>query len=358
MTSVILKSIPRCTWRQRLRLPGILFLIALAFPFVIGVIDGITPAEVVSGASGNSKFLQGLAIEIFILALYAISYDLILGVTGLLSFGHSMFFAVGAYGSGVMLKSFGWGLGITLVGVIVLGLLQALLFAVVLPRVKGIPFALVTLGFSSMFFIIVQSSELSDYTGADVGLQAVPVPDWIDTNVHRFRVYVITLVILFLVFLLYRRIVNSPTGSVMVATRENENRASMLGYNTFWFKFFALGVSSLTAAVAGTLFTIHQPIVTPNVASLGWTVAALLMILIGGIGTLSGAIVGAFVFRLLQFYLERWFGGIANFLLGFAYILIVLLLPYGIVGTWRLRGVKWKDGWRERLSAIRGRVDD
>ena len=338
-------------------MPGLLLLVGLLFPFVIGFLDGQSPAEVIAGGTGNAKFLQGLAIEVFILALYAISYDLILGVTGLLSFGHAMFFAVGAYGSGIMLKSFGWGIGATLLGLVVAALLQALLFAVVLPRVKGIPFALVTLGFSSMLFIVVQSSELSEYTGADIGLQGVPVPDWIDTNINRFRVYLVTLLILFLVYLLYRRIVRSPTGSVMVATRENENRALMLGYNTFWFKFFALVVSSLTAVLAGMLFTIHQPIVTPNVASLGWTVAALLMILIGGIGTLSGAIVGAVVFRLLQFYLERWFGGVANFMIGFAYIGIVLLLPYGIVGTWRLRGVRWREGWRQRLAALTGKSD-
>lgn len=357
MTAAILEEIRRPSWKERLRIPGLLFLLALAFPFVIGLLDAQTPAQVMAGGSGNTKFLQGLAIEVFILALYAISYDLILGVTGLLSFGHAMFFAVGAYGAGIMLKSLGWGLGATLAALVIAALLQALLFAVVLPRVKGIPFALVTLGFSSMFFIIVRASELTEYTGADIGLQGVPSPPWLDTNLHRFRVYLVALVVLTLVFLLYRRIVGSPTGSVLVAIRENEDRALMLGYNTFWFKFFALVVSSLTAVLAGMLFTIHQPIVTPNVASLGWMVAVLLMVLIGGIGTLSGAIVGAIVFRLLQFYLERWFGGVANFLLGFAYIGIVLLLPFGIVGTWRLRGVQWREGWRARLTTLTGRDD-
>lgn len=85
---------------------------------------------------------------------------------------------------------------------------------------------------------------------------------------------------------------DSPTGRVCIAIRENENRALMLGYNTFYFKMAALILSSVTAAFAGFLHTIHQPIVSPNIASLGWTVAALLIILMGGVGTLSGALIG------------------------------------------------------------------
>ena len=131
----------------------------LLLPFLIALVDGQSPTAVLSNETGQSRFLQGLLIEIFILAIYAISYDLILGITGLLSFGHAMFFAVGAYLTGIMLKSFGWGFFPTL-GMVALGaLLQALLFAIVLPRVEGITFALVTLGLASVFHIVVQSSE-------------------------------------------------------------------------------------------------------------------------------------------------------------------------------------------------------
>ncbi len=344
-------TLPQTRWSSRNRLVVVVVLLAVAFPFIVALLSGQSPAAVLSGEAGNAKFLQGLAIEVFILAMYALSYDLVLGVTGLLSFGHAMFFAVGAYASGIMLKSFGWPLGITVVGVIALAVVQALLFAVVLPRVKGIAFALVTLGLASVFSIVVQSSELSSYTGGDVGLQGIPVPDWIDTNMHRFRMYLICLAALTLAYLAYRMIVRSPTGAVLLANRENEQRALSLGYNTFWFKFFALVVSSLTAAIAGTLWTIQQPIVTPQIAGLGWTVAALLMILIGGVGTLSGAIVGAAVYRLLSYYLERWFGGSASVLLGAAYIAIVLFLPYGIVGTWRAKAISRRAGL-ERLKGL------
>ena len=105
----------------------------------------------------------------------------------------------------------------------------------------------------------------------------------------------------------------------------------MLGYNTFYFKLVALMVASMTAALAGLFHTIHQPIVSPNVAGLGWTVAALLMILMGGVGTLSGAMLGAAVFRLLEFYLDRWFGEAASFLLGLIYV------PGAVPALWHRR---------------------
>lgn len=332
---------------------GLVTLLAfmILLPFLLALLDGKPLSSVLANETGNSRFMQGLMIEIFILAIFAISYDLILGITGLLSFGHAMFFAVGAYTSGIMIKSFQWGIFPTLGAVLLAGLVNALLFGLVLPRVKGITFALVTLGLASVFEIVVKSTELQAYTGADVGLQGVIVPAWINTSTERFRLYLITLFLTFIVYLIYRRFVDSPTGRVCIAIRENENRALMLGYNTFYFKLVALIVSSMTAALAGFLHTIHQPIVSPTVAGLGYTVAALLMILMGGIGTLSGAIVGAAVFRLLQFYLDRWFGEYASFLLGVVYIVLVMYIPYGIVGTWHLRRLDIQRG-RERLLKL------
>ncbi|MBK8434666.1 MAG: branched-chain amino acid ABC transporter permease [Chloroflexi bacterium] len=329
------------------------FLALLVFPFLVALLDGQTPADVLASNTGNAKFIQGLLIEVFVLAIYALSYDLILGVTGLLSFGHAMFFSVGAYLTGIAFKTMGWGITTTLIAIVVASVVQALLFGLVLPRVKGITFALVTLGLASVFHIIVQSTELASYTGGDVGLQGVVSPELLNTVTHRFRFYVVALVAMFGFYLAFRRFVDSPTGRVCVAIRENENRALMLGYNTFYFKMAALLLSSFTAAFAGFLHTIHQPIVSPNTASLGYTVAALLMILMGGVGTLSGALIGAGLFRLLEFFLDRWFGHSASFLLGAVYVALVMFLPYGIVGTWYAKSAEMTAG-RERLLALVG----
>ena len=332
----------------------VIVLILAALPFVIGLANGDSVGDVLNNESGNSKFIQGLLIEVFILAVFAISYDLVLGITGLLSFGHAMFFAVGAYLTGVLLKSFGWTLLPTIVAVMVAGVVQAALFAIVLPRVKGITFALVTLGMASVFSIMIGTRELAEYTGADVGLQGIPRPALLDP-VSRLRFYFIALAFTALIYLLYRRFVDSPTGRVCIAIRENEGRARMLGFNTFYFKFAALTVASITAALAGLLNALYKPIVSPEIAHMGYTVDALLIILIGGMGTLSGAMIGAALYRLLEFYLHKWFGESAAFLLGALYVAFVLFVPYGIVGTWKLRGFHWRQGWDRFIKLLTGR---
>lgn len=341
------------SWLRRRR--GVLIGVALmvVFPFVVSIlVDGAGIGAVLANEEGNARFLQGLAIEIFILALYAISYDLILGITGLLSFGHAMFFAVGAYSFGIALKSFHLNWIVALLVVLVAALLQALLFSVVLPRVKGITFALVTLGLASVFWIVIRSSDLQQWAGAEIGLQGVPVPVWfLDTTNERFLFYLITLGIVALTYVAYTRIVDSPAGKVFNAIRENEDRALMLGYNTFWFKVLVLVIASITASLAGVIHTIHQPIVTPNIAALGWMVTALLIVLIGGVGTISGALIGAAVYRLLQYYLDKWYGAASDLLIGIAYVVLVLYLPFGIVGTWRAKAAKVREG-RARLRAL------
>lgn len=120
------------------------------------------------------------------------------------------------------------------------------------------------------------SRELGDYTGSDVGLQGLIVPAFISPASERLRFYFVALTVVLLVYLLYKRFVDSPTGRVCVAIRENEGRAKMLSYNTFTFKLAALTLSSLTAALAGLPHALYQPIVSPNVADLGFTVIALL----------------------------------------------------------------------------------
>ena len=204
------------------------------------------------------------------------------------------------------------------------------------------------------FWIVIQSSDLQRWAGAEIGLQGVTPPVWfLDTTNERFVFYLLCLALVVLTYAVYTRVIDSPAGKVFHAIRENEDRALMLGYNTFWFKLMALVVASVTAALAGVLHTMHQPIVSPNVAGLGFTVTALLIILIGGVGTISGALVGAAVYRLLDFYLERWYGAASDLLIGLAYVLIVLYLPFGIVGTWRVKSLRIKEG-RQRLLALFG----
>jgi branched-chain amino acid transport system permease protein len=331
----------------------VVVLCLLVLPFVVAVLDGQSIAGMLDSEPGNSKFLQGLLIEVFILAVFAISYDLVLGVTGMLSLGHAFFFAFNAYLTGIMLKSFEWSLLPTLGLVVVASLLQALLFAIVLPRVgAGLTFALVTFGLASVFDIVIRTRELAEHTGAEVGLQAVPRPDFLNPATARLTFYYVALVFAILVYLLIRRFVDSPTGRVCVAIRENENRAKMLGYNVFYFQLAALILSAITAGLAGAMHTLYKPIVSPEIAGLHYTVDAFLMLLIGGMGTLSGAMVGAAAYHVPDYYLHKWFRGSADFILGAVYVALVLFVPYGIVGTWRLHSLQVKQGWQRLLGML------
>lgn len=331
----------------------IFFAVMLLMPFLVGLLEGSTPAMIWGNQGSISKFIEGLGIEIFILALFALSFDLLFGITGLLSFGHAMFFAVAAYLTGISLKTLSLPFGGVVLLVLLAAIVQALLFSLVLPRVKGITFTLVSLGLASVFHIIVMSSDLINLTGADVGLQGVPVPAFISPVSERLRFYVIALTLLVATFLFYRRFVASPTGRVCVAIRENEGRAKMLGYNTTTFKVVAMIISSLTASTAGLLHALYQPIISPAVADLGYTVTALLIVLIGGVGTLSGAIVGAFALRILDFTLRRFIGESASFITGAIYVIFVLFVPYGIVGTLRMRQLRTKPGWQRLLGMLK-----
>ncbi len=346
---------PVLTWiRSNVPLLVVLAILAV-LPIILALAEGYSIADLLANRRGNATFIQALLIEVFILAIYAISYDLVLGITGLLSFGHAMFFAVGAYLTGIMMKSFGWSFFPTLGLVVIAGVLQAILFAAVLPRVKGLTFALVTLGLASAVLILIGTHELQPFTGADVGLQGIPKPEFLHPVRQRLRFYFITMAFTVIVYLLYRRFVDSPTGRVCLAIRDNEDRARMLGFNTFYFKLTALTVASITAALAGALHSVFAFTVSPEVASMDYTVDALLIILIGGMGTLSGAMVGAGLFKLSDFYFDKWFGESATFILGAVYVIFVLFVPYGIVGTWMLRGLHWRQGWNRLLRLFTGR---
>jgi branched-chain amino acid transport system permease protein len=151
---------------------------------------------------------------------------------------------------------------------------------------------------------------------------------------------------------IFKRFVDSPTGHVCVAIRENEDRATMLGFNTFYFKLAALTILAITAALAGTMHGHFSPIIRPGIASSHYTIAALLIILMGGIGTLDGALIGAATFRLLSFWLEKWFGGASHLIIGLVNILLDMFLPYGIVGTWRSRKPQIKQGWQDLIARL------
>ena len=295
--------------------------------------------------------------QVFILAVYAMSYDLLMGYTGILSFGHAMFFGAGAYATGILLKHADWALGPTVLAVIGVAIVQGLLIGVVSLRVRSVYLTMATLAFAQMFFILVQATDLRDITGAEDGLHGIQVPAWMSPTDQRLTFYFLALAFCVIMYLIARRVVDSPPGRVMVAIRENEARAQMIGYNTFVYKLLAVTLSGVMAALAGLMNALWNLNATPDVLSVETTINALLMTIIGGVGTLTGPMLGAGVLQLLGYWLNDIFGPRWPLIIGAVYVLLVLFLPYGIVGTWQLRKNNIRAGWQRLLQPLRGQPE-
>lgn len=347
----------RRRWAEWLVL-GLLIL----FPFVAGLTMGDPTAldpdarglerVLALAESGHAKFWQGMLIQVLVLAVFAMSYDLLLGYTGIISFGHAMFYGVGGYVLGILVKHFEWSVWAALAAVVAVSVAQSLLIGVLSLRVKGVYLAMVTLAFAEFFYILAEATDFRRYTGADDGLHGIYLPPAISPTDHRTRFYFLVLGFFVLMFLAARRLVNSPTGRVMVAIRENEERAATLGYNTFVYKLVALVASGMLAALAGSLNAAYNLGVTPSALSVGTTIDVLAMAIVGGVGTLVGPAVGAAIVHLLGYWLNRAFGPIWTLMFGLTFILIVIFLPYGIVGTVQARSFQWKAGWQRWLRLL------
>jgi len=275
------------------------------------------------------KLLQ----EILIFGLFAMSLDLLMGYAGMVSFGHSAFFGIGAYVAALTLVK--WpGLTSALLLPAAAAALGALVIGYVSIRVSGVYFIMLTLAFSQMFHAVAFQNA---FLGAEDGLVGVPRPAVLGLSIGslgHFHAYL--LVIVGLLALLLWRITRSPFGRVLRGLHENEARMQAVGYPVGRYKLLAFVIAGTVAGIAGALYTQFQGSVAPD--AFFWTTSgqALLMVIIGGTGTLGGAILGAAAFILLQSlvssYTERWM-----LILGLTFVLLVLFAPGGIVGTLRGR---------------------
>jgi branched-chain amino acid transport system permease protein len=233
-----------------------------------------------------------------------------------------MFFGAGAYGAAILLKHAGWGLGPVVAAVVGIAIVQSILVGIVSLRVSGVYLAMVTLAISQMFFILIQATDLRAITGAEDGMHGIPVPNWLNPTDSRLTFYFVALGFCVLMYLIARRVVDSPPGRVMVAIRENEARAQVIGYNTFYYKLLSVTLAGVMAALAGMMNALWNLNATPDVFSVETTINALLMTIIGGVGTLFGPMVGAAVLQLLGHWLNSTFGPRWPLLIGMIYILL------------------------------------
>jgi branched-chain amino acid transport system permease protein len=301
----------------------------------------------------DSRSLLILLTQIFIFAILAMSYDLLLGFTGIVSFGHAMYFGIGAYAMGIIMKKFEQTNGYMLMAVVVTIILTSIVSWVVgllSLRLKSHFYAMLTLAFAGLF--LVAAEKWRSLTLGNDGF-TFRVPDLLR---DRTDFYWICLVGMFLVFMILKRFTNSPVGRVLLAIRENENRAESLGYKILNYKIIASIISGIFAGISGCLYAVSLRFVNTSVFSIDITLDALLMTIIGGVGTLIGAVIGA---GLIEFAHE-WLTGLAKthwiferwiIFFGIIYILAVMFFPLGIVGT--LRSLKIRRKSRSSLKAGR-----
>ena len=298
----------------------LLIIVALAlFPFVI-----------------TNRFYISLVNEMLIYGLLAMSLDVLLGYTGLLSFMHNAYLGISAYVVGLVLIHISpTSLWMACLAGVLFATLVALPVGWVQVRTGGLAFALLTLAFGMMFHTIVW--KWYSLTGGDDGLMGMPNPSitlfgWVIGNSGDPTVmYLFTLSIVVICFILTRRIIHSPFGAVLEAIRENEERAAFVGINVRRFKLFGWLLACMLAGVAGALFILYKGYIGPTTMSAFAGAGVLMMVLLGGMGTLWGPLVGAAIFIYIQDYIstmtEHW-----EIYLGIVVILLVLFMPTGFVG--------------------------
>ena len=274
-----------------------------------------------------------VAMDIAAWALFALSVDLLLGFTGLLSFGHAAFWGSSAYVTGLIAINLGVPFPIAVIGGAVFAMIIAVPIGLLSVRRAGIYFAMVTLAFAQMIYFI--ANQWKEITGGENGLQGVPSSffgiEIIESE--SFYFYYVAIILIGLGAFLGWRIVHSPFGRVLVSIRDNPSRARALGYDVERYKLIAFVLSAGLAGIAGGVFAISHGFV--SLQELDWTTSGkvVLMTVIGGMGTLWGGPVGAAVIVLLEDSLATsGFDGI-GIITGSIFIIVVLLFRKGVWGT-------------------------
>lgn len=323
---------------------GVLVALFAVIPLVNISIPGVLP-----GPTYLPGTLQLLALSLLFASL-ALSYHLLFGTAGMLSFGHALYFAVGAYGLGIVLKNTDLALvpamGITLAGAIVV----AYLLGAVSLRVTGISFAMVTLAFAQAGSVLIRRNP--QVTGGEEGLtlNTQNVPDFLIGVLNTRNLYWIALALVVVVFLIVTWFERSRAGHVVSAARENELRVRVIGIRPFVVKLITFVIASALAAVVGMVYMLLQSGATPRATSADFTLTILVIVVLGGVGSRWGAVVGGILYTILDQRLtalasSEFIEGLPAvlriplseplFILGTLFILVVLFLPGGLAGLAR-----------------------
>lgn len=283
---------------------------------------------------------HGNLARIMVLASYAIGYNLLFGYTGLLSLGHALFFAAGMYGMGLAMRHAGLGPGPALAAGLAAGLAVSAAMGLLALRTAGVAFMIVTLMFAQAGYLALL--YFGAWTRGDEGFviqQAERILWGIDLSDPGNR-YLAALALFALCLLATLWLVERPFGKVLVAIRENEERARMLGYDVFAYKLGAVILSGTVSAAAGAAYGLLFGYVGATFASVQYSIFPLLWVLLGGAGTVLGPLIGT----LFMFYLIDLSSGVTSaymLVAGVVLVLVTLFAPQGLAGLLRARLWRW-----------------
>ncbi|MFH1481221.1 MAG: branched-chain amino acid ABC transporter permease [Pseudomonadota bacterium] len=270
--------------------------------------------------------------ELLIFGLFAMSLDILLGYTGMISFGHAAYFGVGAYASAIMLLQFNLPLPLAVLAGALAGAIIAFPVGYLSTRATGVYFAMLTLAFAQMIYAIV--FKWYKVTGGSDGIVGVPRSElwfhFVNLGSGKAFYYFVFVVVALSIFV-FVRILRSPFGKTLQAIRENEKKVESLGINTRKFKVVAFIIAAFFGGISGALFAPFDGFASPELLFWAYSGSCLIMLVIGGVGTIMGAYAGATVFILLEEVISSY---TKDYLLivGIIFILVVLLLPGGVVG--------------------------
>lgn len=285
----------------------------------------------------GGSFYTRLAIESLLLGAVALSVDILLGYAGLLSLGQAAYFGLAAYISSLMYLHVTQSFWLVALAVIAAVALFSFILGAVAIRAKGVYFALITFGAAEILSKIAHNTQA---IGGSDGLIGIPVPriallPGVAIDLHsNFVFYYFVLGALVVIYLGTRRILDTAFGSVLCAIRDNAGRVPYLGYNPFWYKLFAYVMAAQVAAFGGLIYPLLRGFVAPNLFGFEISTKAVVVSLVGGIGTLIGPLVGSVIITFLESvvgsYTERHL-----FVLGLIFVVFVMFLPDGLVGLMR-----------------------
>ena len=270
-------------------------------------------------------------MKVLCFAMFACAFNLLLGYTKMLSFGHAAYFGSSAYVTGWLVTVHGWGTIPGILAGVAFALLLGLVIGAIAVRRQGIYFAMITLALSQLVFFVCLQAQ---FTGGENGLQGIPrgsVFGVIDLG-RDATMYYFVLAVFAAVYALICRIVHSPFGQVLKAIRANEPRAVSLGYEVDRYKLAAFVLSAGLAGLAGSLKALVLGFATLSDVSQGTSGEVILMTLLGGSGTFLGPVVGAIIVVTLQEYLSDLVGAWVSVIIGAIFVVCVMLFRRGFVG--------------------------